>query len=143
MNDRIQKICACLTRISPEAVGRAASLSRSDQVARRATRGALRSKVARGRAVARGVRNCRGGGRRMRRTSQKWYNMQYVNMSGNLPMGIAGNSPRMRCSAAYPTGRELMLEPRYGCAGESSAFGGDPRRRRARRDRKGPRESVV
>jgi len=24
MNDRIQKICACLTRISPEAVGRAA-----------------------------------------------------------------------------------------------------------------------
>jgi hypothetical protein len=30
-------------------------LSRSDQVARRATRGALRSKVARGRAVATGV----------------------------------------------------------------------------------------
>ena len=25
----------------------------------------------------------------MRRTSQKWYNMQYINMSGNLPMGIA------------------------------------------------------
>ena len=42
----------------------------------------------------------------MRWTSQKWYNMQYINMSGKLPMGIAGNSPRVRYSAAYPTGRE-------------------------------------
>ena len=30
-------------------------------------------------------------------------------MSGNLPMGIAGNPPRVRYSAAYPTGRERML----------------------------------
>jgi len=43
----------------------------------------------------------------MRRTSQKWYNMQYINMSGKLPMGIAANLPRVRYSAAYPTGREL------------------------------------
>ena len=27
---------------------------------------------------------------------------------------------RVRYSAAYPTGRERMLEPRYGCAGEAS-----------------------
>ena len=33
---------------------------------------------------------------------------------------------RVRYSAAYPTGRERMLEPQYGCAGESSAFGGKP-----------------
>jgi hypothetical protein len=39
----------------------------------------------------------------MRRTSQKWYNMQFIDMSGNLPMGIAGNVPRVRYSAAYPT----------------------------------------
>ena len=39
--------------------------------------------------VDRSRRICRGGGRRMRRTSQKWYNMQYINMSGKLPMGIA------------------------------------------------------
>ena len=45
----------------------------------------------------------------MRRTSQKWYNMQYINMSGKLPMGIAGNLPRMRYSAAYPTGAERVV----------------------------------
>ena len=45
----------------------------------------------------------------MRRTSQKWYNMQYINMSGKLPMGIAEKVPRVRCSAAYPTGAERML----------------------------------
>ena len=33
---------------------------------------------------------------------------------------------RVRYSAAYPTGRERMLEPQYGCAGESFAFGGKP-----------------
>ena len=44
----------------------------------------------------------------MRRTSQKWYNMQYINMSGRLPMGIAGNVPRVRYSAAYPTGAERI-----------------------------------
>ena len=42
----------------------------------------------------------------MRRTPQKWYNMQYINMSGKLPMGIAAKVPRVRCSAAYPTGAE-------------------------------------
>ena len=45
--------------------------------------------------------------------------MQQIDMSNEKPMGIAGNSPRVRYSAAYPTGRELMLEPRYGCAGEA------------------------
>ena len=32
----------------------------------------------------------------------------------------------MRYSAAYPMGRERMLEPRYECAEESFAFGGKP-----------------
>lgn len=49
----------------------------------------------------------------MRRAPQKWYNMQYINMSGNLPMGIAENLPRMRYSAAYPTGRERGAEGAY------------------------------
>ncbi len=64
-----------LDRISPEAVGRAA---------RFACRVAIRLPdeqreepcAARSQEVERalcGVRNCRGGGRRMRRTSQKWY----------------------------------------------------------------------
>ena len=44
----------------------------------------------------------------MRRTPQKWYNMQHIDMSGNLPMGIAANAPRVRYSAAYPTGRERI-----------------------------------
>ena len=60
-------------------------------------------------------RNCRGGGRRMRRTPQKWYNMQYINMSGNLSMGTAGNASRARYSAAYPTD-----------APEKLCFGGKP-----------------
>jgi len=100
-------------------------LSRSDQVARRATRGALRSKVARGRAVARGVRNCRGGGRRMRRTRHKWYNMQYINrvesclLESHIPRGRwpsreagamrGAKEPQVRYSAAYPTGRERIV----------------------------------
>ena len=42
----------------------------------------------------------------MRWASQKWYNMQYINMSGKLPMGIAADAPQVRYSAAYPTGRE-------------------------------------
>ena len=36
--------------------------------------------------------------------------MQYINMSGNLPMGIAGNSPHVRYSAAYPTGAERIAK---------------------------------
>ena len=46
----------------------------------------------------------------MRRVPQKWYNMQHIDMSGNLPMGIAGNAPRVRYSAAYPTGRERIVK---------------------------------
>ena len=45
----------------------------------------------------------------MRRVPQKWYNMQFIDMSGKLPMGIAGNAPRVRYSAAYPTRAERML----------------------------------
>ena len=41
-----------------------------------------------------------------------WYNMQYIKMSGNLPMGIAVTVPRVRYSAAYPTGRERI---KIGC----------------------------
>jgi len=39
-------------------------------------------------------------------------------MSGKLPMGIAGNLPRVRYSAAYPTGREHIVfrrKERKGC----------------------------
>ena len=50
----------------------------------------------------------------MRRTSQKWYNMQYINMSGNLPMRCVANLPRVRYSAAYPTGRERRKKCRRG-----------------------------
>ena len=46
----------------------------------------------------------------MRRTPQIWYNMQQIDMSGNLPMVIAGNLPRVRCSSAYPTGRDLSAK---------------------------------
>ena len=46
----------------------------------------------------------------MRRTPQKWYNMQYIDMSGKLPMGIAGNPLRARYSAAYPTGAERIVK---------------------------------
>ena len=52
-------------------------------------------------------------------------------MSGNLPMGIAGNVPRVRYSAAYPTMR------RRSYASEGS------RTKCARRDRKGPRAERV
>ncbi len=38
--------------------------------------------------------------------------MQYINMSGNLPMGIAENPPRVRYSAAYPTGAERIENSR-------------------------------
>jgi len=50
----------------------------------------------------------------MRWTPQKWYNMR-INMSNVRPMGIAGNLPRVRCSAAYPTD-----------APEKLCFGGKP-----------------
>ena len=36
--------------------------------------------------------------------------MQYIDMSGKLPMGIAANPPRVRYSAAYPTGAERIVK---------------------------------
>ena len=63
----------------------------------------------------------------MRRTSQKWYNMQFIDMSGKLPMGIA-----------YPP--RPLAEPRSGryagcerAAGE--VFGCIPHGARAYRER--------
>ena len=41
---------------------------------------------------------------------QKWYNMWYIDMSGKLPMCCAAKVPRVRCSAAYPTGRERIAK---------------------------------
>ena len=35
--------------------------------------------------------------------------MQQIDMSNEKPMGIAGNAPRMRYSAAYPTGAERIV----------------------------------
>ena len=35
--------------------------------------------------------------------------MQQIDMSNEKPMGIAGNLPRMRYSAAYPTGAERIV----------------------------------
>ena len=66
----------------------------------------------------------------MRRTSQKWYNMQYINMSGKLPMGSAADVPRVRYSAAYPT--DAPAPQASGCLSEANPKG-----------RKGPRESVL
>ena len=42
----------------------------------------------------------------MPRMPQKWYNMQQIDMSGDLPMVRHEKVPGMRYSAAYPTGRE-------------------------------------
>ena len=39
---------------------------------------------------------------------QKWYNMQYINMSGKLPMGIAAKVPQVKYSAAHSKGRERI-----------------------------------
>ena len=60
--------------------------------------------------------------------------MQQIDMSGNLPMGIAVKGPRERYSAAYPTD-----------APEKLCFGGKPHEVRPMvwPDRKGPRESVL
>jgi len=41
--------------------------------------------------------------------------MQYIDMSGKLPMGIAENLPQVRYSAAYPTGAERMLRRENYC----------------------------
>ena len=50
---------------------------------------------------------------------QKWYNIQHIDMSEKMPMVGAANVPPVKYSAAYSTGRKLMLEPRYGCAEEA------------------------
>ena len=63
----------------------------------------------------------------MRRTPQKWYNMQYINMSGNLSMGTAGNASRVRYSAAYPTGRERGLRRGNYCVTLAVSEGSDPK----------------
>ena len=42
----------------------------------------------------------------MPRAPQKWYNVWYIDMSGNLPMRRRAGNAKVRYSAAYPTGRE-------------------------------------
>ena len=63
----------------------------------------------------------------MRRTPHKWYNMQYINMSGNLPMVSAANAPQVRYSAAYPTGRERGLRRGNYCVTLTVSEGSDPK----------------
>ena len=77
--------------------------------------------------VDRSRRICRGGGRRMRRTSQKWYNMQQIDMSNGKPMGIAADAPRARYSAAYPTGAERGLRRGNYCVTLTVSEGSDPK----------------
>ena len=48
------------------------------------------------------------GGSNMGRT-RKWYNMQQIDMSGEMLMGCAEKVPQVRYSAAYPTGAERMF----------------------------------
>ena len=55
--------------------------------------------------------------------------MQYIDVSGKLPMCCAANAPRMRYSAAYPT--DAPAPQASGCLSEANPKG-----------RKGPRESV-
>ncbi len=64
-------------------------------------------------------------------------------MSGDLPMVRHEKVPGMRYSAAYPTVRERMLAPRYGCAGESFAFGGKPHEVRPKGPQGAARERKV
>ena len=52
--------------------------------------------------------------------------MQYIDMSGKLPMGIAAKGPRVRCSAAYPTGAERMLRRENYCVTLAVSEGADP-----------------
>jgi hypothetical protein len=42
------------------------------------------------------------------RWAEKWYNINFINMSGKMLMGSAAKAPRMRYSAAYPMGRERI-----------------------------------
>ena len=52
--------------------------------------------------------------------------MQYINMSGKLPMGIAAKEPRVRYSAAYPTGAERGLRRENYCVTLTVSEGSDP-----------------
>ena len=45
----------------------------------------------------------------MPRAPQKWYNMRYIDMSGNLPMRRRAGNAKVRYSTAYPTGRERIV----------------------------------
>ena len=40
----------------------------------------------------------------------KWYNMHSIDMSGKLPMCRRTENAQVRCSAAYPTGRERIVK---------------------------------
>ena len=52
--------------------------------------------------------------------------MQQKDMSKEKPMGIAGNLPRVRYSAAYPTGRERGLRRGNYCVTLTVSEGSDP-----------------
>ena len=56
--------------------------------------------------------------------------MQQIDMSNGKPMGIAGNAPQVRYSAAYPT--DAPAPQASGCLSEANPKG-----------RKGPRERVL
>ena len=62
----------------------------------------------------------------MRRTSQKWYNMQYIDMSGKLPMCRRTGNAQVRYSAAYPTGAERGLWRENYCVTLTVSEGSDP-----------------
>ena len=53
--------------------------------------------------------------------------MQQIDMSNEKPMGIAGNAPRVRYSAAYPTGRERGLRRGNYCVTLTVSEGSDPK----------------
>ena len=48
-------------------------------------------------------------------------------MSNGKPMGIAGNVPRVRYSAAYPTGAERVLRRGNYCVTLTVSEGSDPK----------------
>ena len=59
--------------------------------------------------------------------------MQHIDMSGNLPMGIAAKEPQVRYSAAYPTGAERMLRRENYCVTLTVSEGSDPNAANLRR----------
>ena len=50
--------------------------------------------------------------------------MQQIDMSKGKPMGIAENLPRVRCSAAYPTGAERSAKEMSLTMGDSPLYFG-------------------